>query len=197
MKNSSVKPPKPLPAIPKTSHDVLYNSEDSSSASASYEKSDDEEVRITAIPLISKPTIPIKVRHHNYVVLAPNTFDSSKFRWAIRAEYRMHVSAASFVSILAEDDVVLLLCTPDVVEERCKLMDLLIRSQKGKAIAVCIIPKMRRHIVVETKDRMMKCMAEDHIVFASYRSSKNPELTDLKTFWWNVDDIVKRYDKIS
>ena len=58
-------------------------------------------------------------------------------------------------------------------------MDSLIRSQKGRAVCVCILPELTRRNIVDTKQKMIAFMNGDHIVFASYDEEK--ELTNLDT----------------
>ena len=67
-------------------------------------------------------------------------------------------------------------------------MDSLIRSQKGRAVCVCILPELTRRNIVDTKQKMIAFMNGDHIVFASYDEEK--ELTNLEKFWREVDSIV-------
>lgn len=179
--------PKPLPKIPVSSRDILYDSETSSSSKElsklpyddilrSRENNSVSEEELIRIPTVNiTPMIALKIdaspvnnttvnmahspvfrrRHHHYVVASSMVDESSRFCSAVRGEYHMHVEAASFISIVKDDDVILLLCWPDTISDHCRMMDRLIQTQKGKAICVCIVHKMERKHIVKAKEVMI------------------------------------------
>lgn len=126
----------------------------------------------------------------NYVVISNEYEDAKKFANAIQGEYHMHVKTNHFISVIDPDDMVIVVCTPKTIFDHCRIMGSLIRSQKGKAVCVCILPELNRKDIVDQKLKMMSMMNEDHILFASYDKKQFGEITLLEKFWKEVDSFL-------
>lgn len=198
---------KGLPKIPinreVSSKNILYPDSSSDSDSQSVEEKEKISLRFPRTPFFpstkkasplfvqnSVQILPKKRKHTTYIVISNNYEDAEKLTSSIKGEYHMHVKPNQFISVASEEEFIIVVCTPKTIFDHCRIMNTLIRAQKGKAACVCVLPELNRKAIVDEKIKMMSMMSEDHIIFVSYDKKDPKEITTLEKFWREIDSII-------